>query len=217
MGEVFGNRVGSVGLESFDLGLVKTMGATVLGKSFVLNIEGLTPNIPVTFENPEQILRAANVPMMLIERDDPDFTVQRSHRGTTEYRVPAADAVEMTAFNGKIGYSAYVSKKAAQVCDITYTISVFDRYRDLANLFYKVITKPLLQTKAIQVVDSLGIVRSYSAFIEGSTKLDEVASLTNRVIGWGITLRVEAEIDIWDEVTESKIIRKVIINDGLMK
>ena len=215
MNTVFGNRIGYVGLETFDVGLVKSLGATVLGKSFVLNIDGLTPNIPVSFENPEQMLKAGIIPCMTISRDDPDFSPARSNRGKLEYRVPAPGA-EAIAIGGQIGYTSYLSKKAASACDITYTINVYDRYRDLAQKFYSSVMKPILRDVSISVVDSLGIGRTYSAFYTGSSKLDEVASLTNRVIGWGITVMVQAEVDIWDEEVEGKIIRQVALRGGLM-
>lgn len=202
----YGYQVGTVGLDDFDIGLVKSLGGTVSGKSFVLNYTGLEANIPVTFENPEQPLRDGIVPCMVVLRDDIQFiSTPRLQRTDDEYRIPAPNALVIT--NGDTtGYSAYVVSPSARQVDIMYTIQIYHRTRQLAQIFFLEVVKKFLPHDYITVVDSIGNSRIYSAYLEGQSKLDEILSVTQRYLGFAFTVRVEGEINLVSVGTETGII-----------
>jgi hypothetical protein len=53
----------------------------------------------------------------------------------------------------------------------------------------------------VRIRDSIGDVRGYESFCEGPSHLDEVSEVVERVIGFALTLRVEAELDLNDADT----------------
>ena len=54
-------------------------------------------------------------------------------------------------------------------------------------------------------MDSIGDVRTYEAFQESISPLDEVSEVVDRVIGFAVTLRVEGELDLLDPETKNTV------------
>jgi hypothetical protein len=51
------------------------------------------------------------------------------------------------------------------------------------------------------VKDTLGDYRTYEAFREGISILDELSEVAGRMVGFAVTIRVEAEFDLVDPTT----------------
>jgi len=64
----------------------------------------------------------------------------------------------------------------------------------------------------VLVKDSLGAIRSYEAFNEGITSLDDLMGVAERMIQYAVTVRVEAEYDLSDETTSRTVTQGVVVN-----
>lgn len=197
------------------------------------------PGVPVTFAFPEDIWERYRQPVIVVRRDDISPAMNRWHPGMKEWRTPAqtANPKQVVLNPGTFGeetllaWDAYEEKEMAVPFDISYTISILARHRGKGRLPPK--DKPIGFTGAqgsprnqvnkifdfvmrkfppycqVLVRDSLDDIRAYSAFMEAVSHLDEVPEVTERVLGFALTLRVEAELDLVDP-----IVRKAV-TDGL--
>jgi hypothetical protein len=127
------------------------------------------------------------------------------------------------------GFDRYETKDTGVPFDITYSIQIYARHRGKGPLPKKgkptgfvdatgapAAGSPRNQVNAVLdyvlrryapycqvlVEDSLGDSRKYSAFMEAVSHLDEVPEVTERVLGFAVTLRVEAELDLSDPVVQ---------------
>lgn len=205
-------RSGSVFLRDFDEGLVRTMGAELVEieldneivQDYAIAIHGVTgPDkykgmVPVIWQNPEDVYQEGLLPHVNISRSSVTPAMQRWFPGGYEYRVPASTAHEVTAGNGVKGPSALEFKPWAYPYDITYEVHIRARLRAQADMMLKQIGKKFWSYGQIYLVDSEGAERGYYAFQESLDTLDEVADIADRMIGWTISLRCEAELDFND-------------------
>jgi hypothetical protein len=188
------------------------------------------PGIPITFSHPEDIWARYKQPVIVIRRDDIAPAMNRWHPGMTTARYPStgANPLQTSYGNGPdapvlSGYDSYDTKQQAVPFDITYTISILARYRgrgpDLrrnvpegfdgapgsprtqCNSILDYILRIYAPYSQVTVLDSLGDPRLYSTFMEAISHLDEVPEVTERVLGFALTLRVEAELDLKDPET----------------
>jgi hypothetical protein len=129
-------------------------------------------------------------------------------------------------------YDRWESLEQATPFDITYTISIITRYRGTAipgqrnvgvppknpimnqgNLVLNYIMRTYQPYCEVRVHDSIGDTRGYEAFAEGPTHLDEVSEVVERVIGFALTLRVEAELDLNDPYTAHAVTKGVVVTE----
>jgi hypothetical protein len=216
---------GSVGLRNFDEGIVETLQPEIINDNYYLTkvpnmaspVPG-SPGIPIVFAYPEDLYERYKLPVVVIRRDDLSPALSRWHPGMVTYKSPAANAVpvEVTLPDGSVsrGYSRYEVQQQAVPYDITYTISLLARHRGFGkgsqgavgagsprnqvNRLLDYVMRIYQPYSQVVVRDSLGDARSYAAFMESTSHLDEVADVTDRVIGFALTLRVEAELDLRD-------------------
>jgi len=190
------------------------------------------PGIPVTFSHPEDIYARYRQPVIVVRRDDISPAMNRWHPGQKSWKAPAQTArpVSVTFDPGTFGettvhgFDRYETKDTGVPFDITYSIQIFARHRGKGPLpkkgvptgFTGAAGSPRNQVNAVldyvlrryapycQVIleDSLGDKRKYSAFMEAVSHLDEVPEVTERVLGFAVTLRVEAELDLSDPVVQ---------------
>jgi len=90
---------GTVGLRSFDEGVVLTMGSelTASGKNYFLDIPGVRgrigrdgiPGVPIVFAFPKDVFEKYDFPLIVCRRDDITPAMTRWHPGTLQYRAPA--------------------------------------------------------------------------------------------------------------------------------
>jgi len=188
------------------------------------------PGVPIIFSHPEDVYARYRQPVLVIRRDDISPAMNRWHPGHKSFRAAAQGAkVVAVTFDASTraetvvqGYDRYETKDTGVPFDIVYTISIYARHRGKGNLprsgaptgFVGAEGSPRNQVNRIldyvlrvyapycQVIvqDSLGDDRKYSAYMEAVSHLDNVPDVTDRVLGFAVTLRVEGELDLSDPV-----------------
>jgi hypothetical protein len=184
------------------------------------------PGIPITFSHPEDIWERFRIPVIVVRRDAIDPAMQRWHPGMVAYNAPAegASPVSVTFGEGttteetREGYDRYERLEMGVPFDLTYTLSILARHRgkgplppkgspvgfDLGkgsprnqvNQILDYVLRKYPPYGQVFVTDSVGDVRGYSTFMDAISHLDEVPEITERVLGFAVTVRVEAELDL---------------------
>lgn len=213
---IFGVRTGEVFLRNFDEGLVKTMGGVLnpdtTAGGYVVNIPKIcmpdgTSNVPIVWDTPDATTTKKILPMINITGGDATPAMNRwMSIGQKEYRiwVSGTDVVTGIGDNGSIvsGYTAVESKVQDMPHDISYTISIVAKYAEDANVILRTLLRVLKPYCKIEVIDSLGDVRSYSAQIDGSiSRTSTSSSATDREKGFTFGLLVEGELTLADPET----------------
>jgi len=224
---------GTVGLRAFDEGVVVTMGGQLALNSkgvpvnYFLQVAGVKgrvgrdgtpiPGVPIVFAFPEDVFEKYDLPLIVVRRDDIAPSMGRWHPGLLQYRAPALTASPIVTPSNPgnpdagnlIGFDSVEELQQAVPYDITYTISVYARNRgsgtNQANGILNAILREYQPYCAVFVSDSLGDGRTYEAFQEAISHLDEVPEVVDRVIGFAVTLRVEAELDLNDPETHATV------------
>lgn len=194
------------------------------------------PGIPVTFSHPEDVFERYRLPVVVVRRDDISPATNRWHPGMTVWRVPAQSAKTLSVEVGNdvvTGFDSYEVQQQAVPFDITYTISILARHRGFGPADRKGARNPVAagspRTQVNQILDyvlriyqpycrvllrdSVGDYRSYEAFMEAISHLDEVPEVTDRVIGFALTLRVEAELDLNDPITHKAVLGPLTVRE----
>lgn len=204
------------------------------------------PGVPVTFSHPEDVYERYRQPVIVVRRDDIAPAMQRWHPGMTEWRAPkqGANPVVVTFDEGTFGetsvegFDEYEHKEMSVPFDITYTLTILARHRGKGRLppkddpvgFAGAQGSPRNQVNKIldyvlrrfppycqvYVRDSLGDTRRYSAFMEALSHLDEVPEVTERVLGFAVTLRVEAELDLGDPYVERAVLNGLTLRTEVL-
>ena len=170
------------------------------------------PGVPIIFAFPEDVFEKYDYPLISIRRDDINPTMNRWHPGTLQYRAPAVNASQevvnsnpgVTGAPDLTGFNQVEQLQQATPYDITYTISILARNRggmgqtNQANAILKSVLKTYPPYSFIEVIDSIGDIRTYECFQESVSHLDEVPEVADRVIGFAVTIRVEGELDLGD-------------------
>ena len=213
---VAGTRpTGTVSLRSFDQGIVETLGATVIGNRYYVQIAGVEPppgdpGIAVHFMFPEDLYANFRYPAFVVTRDDISISFGRLHPGLQQFRAPAPDAlpVKVQTPSGERSYfDRTIQRAQARPYDITYTVNMYSSLRGgaggkkAANEMLDHVLRIFPDYSQVFVTDSLGDTRTYEAFNEGITSLDDVAGVSERIIQYAVTIRVEAEYDLSPDET----------------
>lgn len=190
------------------------------------------PGVPITFSHPEDVYARYRQPIIVVRRDDISPAMNRWHPGQKSWKAPAQEANPVTVVINPDtfgetrlhGFDRYETKDTGVPFDITYSIQIYARHRGKGPLpkkgkptgFTGAPGSPRNQVNAVldyvlrryapysqvTVEDSLGDTRKYSSFMEAVSHLDEVPEVTERVLGFAVTLRVEAELDLSDPVVQ---------------
>ena len=211
-------RTGTVTLRDFDQGVVETLGAKIIGdRYFITELKHLDsapefPGIPVVFSHPEDVFQSHKIPVIEVRRDDIQAAMTRWHPGTLHYRVPAPTALKgsVTFSDGtvKTGFSKYEELQQSCPFDLLYTINIIAKQRQFmaaAQLILAYVLKIYQPYCSVFAYDSIGDRRSYEAFLESVGPMDEAADVSERVIGFALSLRVEAELDINDPKVQTAV------------
>lgn len=209
-------RTGIVTLRDFDQGVIETLGATVTDENYFLAVAGIAPppgvvGVPVTFAFPDDAYEKYRMPAVVIRRDDLSPATQRWHPGAMQYRAPGEGANPVVASTGASGFDRMEESQQAVPYDILYTISIMARHRGAtgqrhqSNLILNHVLRVYQPYCLVRVKDSLGDFRTYEAFNEGVGMLDEAPGVTERSVGFAITLRVEAELDLNDPAVSKTV------------
>lgn len=219
--QVLGERPnGTVTLRSFDQGVVETLGGRVIGDRYYVTIDGVEPppgdpGIAVHFMYPEDLYANFRYPAFVISRDDMSISFGRIHPFNAQYHAPAKSALPVVAQgpNGTTlsGFDKMSERQDATPYDFTYTINIYNTLRGgfggrgAANLMLDYTLRRFPPYGQVFVPDSLGYVRTYEAFNEGVTNLDDLMGVSERVIVFAVTVRVEGEYDLADETTSRTV------------
>lgn len=149
----------------------------------------------VVYKRPSPTDISFILPEIVISREDFTPTKERLFGVTEQYRLPAEGATKI-AVNGCVGYSNYVTKDQEDPYDFTYTIEVWSKYRAVAQMLLgmMLVKFPVRGAGKVAVTDSLGCVREYLAFNEGTADLTEVNSMVDRIAGYSLNIRIEGEL-----------------------
>jgi len=217
--QVMGARPnGDVDLRSFDEGVVESLGARVVNGLYYVNVEGVEPpagdpGVPVLFTFPEDFYGNFRIPTFVVSRDDISVASQRLHPFTQKFRAPAPSANFVSASTPagvQTRPDRVVLQDAGIPYDLTYTINIYHTLRGgpgrrSANRMLDHVLRIWPIYGQVFVKDSLGAYRSYAAFNEGIVSLDDVAGMSERVIQFAVTIRVEAEYDLSDVSTSRTV------------
>ncbi len=180
------------------------------------------PGVPVVFSHPEDVFAKYDLPLVAIRRDDIAPATNRWHPGLKQYRAPAETSLPEVV-GDQSGVNLVEEKEQAVPYDITYTISILARMRgqggigqtNQANAILHHVLKVYQPYCLVKVFDSLGDGRTYEAFQEAISHLDEVPEVADRVVGFAITLRVEAELDLHDPEIRNTVLSRNIGFEGI--
>jgi hypothetical protein len=211
------DRNGDVGIRDFDKGVITTLGATLYTDGdYYLKVDGMAwapgdPGVQVLTSFPEDTYEKTRYPLVVVRREDIGPAMTRWHPGSMKYHAPALGALPVTVFKGlpyeKSGFSKMEEQPMSVPFDITYTVAVYARHRGgpaqkhQANLLLQHAMKVYQPYSVVRVTDSIGDVRSYEVFMEGVANLDAIPGTVDRIIGQGLNLRIEAELDLNDPET----------------
>ena len=149
----------------------------------------------VIFKKPEPVNVEMEVPLIVINRDEILPAPKRYFNITTQYRVPSFDSTAVAA-GGTVGANYYESREQEQPYDFMYSIDVWDRSKTTAQmlLLHVMLNFPL--RGSLKVTDSVGCERVYASYQEGVSDLTEVESMVNRLVGYGVSVRLEGELTL---------------------
>jgi hypothetical protein len=213
-------RTGRVDLLDFDLGVARTIGAVSRDGALWIIHPTLShaeeyPGVPVVFEVSDDLYREYKLPLFIIRRTGMSPALQRWHPGAVQYRVPAKDAVRVTARNGVQGWDKYEELTQAIPYDFDYSIVIQARNRggnrsgpiSDAQAMLAYLYQFLQPYCGVYVRDSEGgpFLRTYQGFVEGYTPTQQIGDTLGRVIGFELQLRVAGELDMNDPVVHQAV------------
>lgn len=233
-------RNGVVHLEDFDRGLVETLGAkpflvpgSVDDYSYYWPLDTVKPppgmpGVPILFGDGEDVFEKYKVPYVLVSPAAPQAAMHRWHPTTTEYRAPAPTAREVVV-GGVRGFDRYEEKQQAHPFDFTYVLRAMTTRRarprpgaglgfpavpavegGSSNALLEAILRVYPSYCGVNVRDSAGDIRTYSAFMESIEKANEATAVGDRILGYAVTVRVEGEWDLI-ETTVHPAVRRLTI------
>lgn len=194
---------GIVTVRDFDQGVVETLGAKIIGDHYLLQLEGFDyppgiPGVVVTYIVSEELFQSYVLPVITVSRDDLSPAMHRWHPGSVQYRAPARGSL-LRAVGERANFGHWEEMPQAVPFDFTYTINILTRSRSSrssANRLLDYVLRVFPPYCRLLVTDSVGDVRSYEAQMTGTTPLDEVAEVSERTIGFAVTIEVQGELDL---------------------
>lgn len=209
----FGHRTGHVDYLDFDQAMVEGLGAemdTDKNQYWLSLVDAQTGEgifvKPAGSDAPTEVTRALVrmkqaeptrdewiLPCILVIRDDATPAQARVWGPTEAYRLPAPGAKPVVV-GGSVGWTAYETKPREDPYDFTYTIECWSRYRTVAQVLLQMAQARYPLYGQVTVVDGLGVERIYHTFQEGTADLTEINSMVDRVCGFSLSVRVEAEL-----------------------
>jgi hypothetical protein len=208
-------RIATVFIEDFDRGVFESIGGELMeierdGESiqvYVLSVPGVRGadlyrgNVPIVFQDSEDAYQSVELPYVLIGRNDMSAAMNRYQPGTRDYIMPAGVGGTITTDQGVTGPAIIETKGQAVPEDFTYDIHLRARLRLQANRMLKCIGKALghpMSTTVIYFTDSQGEERGYETSIESISNLSELGDISERMIGYTLSMRVMGELDFHD-------------------
>lgn len=187
------------------------------------------PGVPVIFATSEDTFERYKVPYVKVAAGGLQPAMNRWHPGTVQFRA-AAPTSRPAALGGAVGPDRTIQRQQAHPFDLPYTITVATKRRAMPNgpagaarpavPFVEGGSSGMLLTEVLRVYpaycgvnvrDSVGDYRTYSAVGEGPTPIDEVNEVGDRIVGYSISLRVEGELDLDPAEIRPTVIRALTV------
>jgi hypothetical protein len=209
----FGERNGHVDLIDIDIAVLRKTGALLdeeqnewyLPINFHITDPAKGPlaltRALVVYKRPEPTQVQHEVPQIAIMCDDVDFDATRLQSPTVTYRLPAAGS-KPVSINGVVGYDSYETKEKEWPYNITYSIEVWCRYKVPAMVMLQMMMKAfpprgtLIVSSTEEANRNVENERAYLFFQEATADLTELNSMVERIPGYSLTIRVEAELTL---------------------
>jgi hypothetical protein len=179
-------------------------------KSYFVEIAPPVPGKPadvvfVIMGNPEQALVASILPMIVVRRDSiqPDMKRWNSF-GHIDYFQGVSGSIEV---QGNVsGFSLVETKPQAMPYELSYTISIYARLETQALRILRRLLRRFPPYGAIPVIDSLKEQRTYTTYNDSSVSdISEIVDVSERTRGYSFSIRVEGELDLYDEDIRSTV------------
>lgn len=207
-------RTGQVFIEDFDIGLAETIGSELVtieldgeeAEVYGLRLDGVTgPDsykglIPVFMSDPEDAFESNLLPQIVLSRGSITPAMSRWQPGGREYMIPAHGSEEVLSSGGVKGPSLVEIKAWSYPFDISYDVHLRGRLRGQGDRMLKALGKHLWAYGQIFLRDSEGDRRGYYAFLDSIENLSEIQSVSQRMMGHTLSIRVEAELDFLDPI-----------------
>lgn len=209
----FGHRTGYVDFIDWDDAMLRGIGALEdPGKNqlylplngIFVKIEGREQPVDralVVFKRPEPTQVTAVLPMIAIIRDSISAADKRLQTQTMQFRLPSNGA-QTISVNGITGFTSYDTQDFEQPYDFFYTIECWARYRTVAQMLLAMVMRAFPLRSSVTITDGIGNPRTYAVFQQNVNDLTDVSSMVDRVPGYALSLRVEAELTL-DRTTVS--------------
>lgn len=222
-------RNGIVTLRDFDEGVFRTLRGAIVDRGWYINFATSTAvppavaqlgakaeparGVPLIFYNPEDELSKYRAPFILARRTSIEPALQRFHPGQKQYRVAGVGSVQRQV-GTRTGPSSTEELEQAEPYDISYDVVIVGKWRGVGentgqahqiNDLLRYVLR-CFKPGSFLVRDSVGDIRQYEVFTESVSDNDDVLDIGDRSLGYSVTIRVQAELDILDPATESTII-----------
>lgn len=210
----FGMRTGHVSLEDYDLAVIRQTGAILddaqgewyLPLNFFVEDSTIGSAVKidralVVYKRPEPTQVQHIVPQIAIIRDDIDFDERRLFTPTVQYRLPAEGAFPVSV-GGMLGFNCYETKDKEEPFNLTYTLESWSRYKTVAQFLLQRMMAAFPPRGTLQVLATeeagrnVECDRTYLFFQQGIADLTEVNSMVERIPGYSLTVRIEAELTL---------------------
>lgn len=210
MAPFYSPKTGEVFVRNFDQGVVETFGGTVQTvdgrRGYFISVVGATPmNVPIIFNNPEQVYENKIYPSFLVARDSIEPALQRWH-SVKQFEYMAGVSGSEEVIGNVSGFSEVERKQQAWPFDLFYTLTAYARYEHEAIPMMKKILRMCQPYSKVKLIDSLGDERSYSCYAEsGIQDISEYVDVSDRLKAYVVSVRIEGELDLNDPVVQSTV------------
>jgi hypothetical protein len=203
----FGYRTGDVDLLDWDDAMLRAFGALEdPGKNqFYLPLNGIFIKIEgretpidralVVYKRPEPTQITATLPMIAVIRDSIVPDEVRLLSPVQQYRLPT-DGAQAVSANGQVGYTAYDNKDKEEPYNLFYTFECWSRYRTVSQMLLSMVMRAFPLRGNVTITDGIGNPRTYAVFQQGVNDLTDVSSMVERIPGYALSLKVEAELTL---------------------
>ena len=203
----FGYRTGDVDLLDWDDAMIRGFGALWdEGKNeFYLPLNGIFVKVDgravpidkalVVYKRPEPTQIKATLPMIAVIRDSIVPAEVRLQTQTMQYRLPT-DGADQVSAGGSLGWTEYDTKDFEQPYDMFYTFECWSRYRTVSQMLLSIVMRAFPNRGTVTLTDGLGNPRTYATYQQGISDLTDVSSMVDRVPGYALSLRAEAELTL---------------------
>lgn len=208
MAIIIDKKVGFVWVTDFDLGMVTTIGSD-LGLYFdktdpevpcyALNIPGLDVNpVRIFMGEPDVVFVHKKFPAIVITRNSFDEDLSRWMGVVQTDYIAGVSGTEMV-IDGVSGFGSYETKPSATPYNLSYTITCYSYLERQVQLILSKVLKQFSPGCKIFVKDSIGLNRSYDAWVEGGViPQHEIVDASRRVKGYSFDVTVQGELDLGD-------------------